>query len=347
MTPLTEHERQRLLELLADRALGQLELEDRADLESLAARGVDMPDLEPVLGELLVAADDPSGGELPGELRAQIVSRGSALLRQRAPYAPAPAPRLFGLWLTLAACIAIGAVVAGAIFAVASRSRELARTRAELAAMTSQVEENRRVLAAAHARAEQLALDLAGRDDLLEEERARLADITRREVALAEQLARATEELDRAELEIAKYEQPQDPELLKQNRQKLLEVPDTIRVAWQPFNLPDAPAEQAGVQGDVVWNDELQQGYLRFVGLRPNDPAVEQYQVWVIDERGMEQKVSGGIFNATAQGEAIVPIEPGIDVGRVALFAVTIENPGGTWVPDLKRRVVVAPRGEG
>jgi anti-sigma-K factor RskA len=96
-----------------------------------------------------------------------------------------------------------------------------------------------------------------------------------------------------------------------------------------------------------VWNDQLQQGYLRFVGLRPNDPAVEQYQVWVIDERGDEQKVSGGVFNATAQGEVIVPIEPGIDVGRVALFAITIENPGGTWVPDLQRRVVVAPREEG
>jgi hypothetical protein len=40
-----------------------------------------------------------------------------------------------------------------------------------------------------------------------------------------------------------------------------------------------------------------------------------------------------------------VPIQPGIDVGRVTLFAITVEKPGGTWVPDLKRRVVVAPRG--
>ena len=64
----------------------------------------------------------------------------------------------------------------------------------------------------------------------------------------------------------------------------------------------------------------------------------------MIDERGLEQKVSGGVFNASAEGEIIVPIEPGIDVGRVALFAVTVENPGGTWVPDLSRRVVIAPR---
>ena len=100
------------------------------------------------------------------------------------------------------------------------------------------------------------------------------------------------------------------------------------------------------MRGDVVWSDDLQEGYIRFVGLKPNDPNVEQYQIWVIDERGLEQKVSGGIFNASAEGEIVVPITPGIDVGRVALFAITIEEPGGTWVPDLSRRVVVAPREE-
>ena len=131
---------------------------------------------------------------------------------------------------------------------------------------------------------------------------------------------------------------------LQAGRTKLLEVPGTVRLAWSPFDLPNAPAEQPNVQGDVVWNDAKQEGYLRFAGLKVNDPAVEQYQVWVIDERGMEQKVSGGVFNATQDGEILVPIRPGIDVGRVALFAITVEKTGGTWVPDLKRRVVVAPR---
>jgi hypothetical protein len=161
----------------------------------------------------------------------------------------------------------------------------------------------------------------------------------------ATRLTALTSELNEAKLTIARFEAPADPVAMAANRTKLLEVPDTIRVAWAPFDLPNKPAEQQGIQGDVVWNDKLQTGYLRFVGLKVNDPAVEQYQVWVIDERGMEQKVSGGIFNATAQGEVIVPIQPGIDVGRVALFAITIEKPGGTWVPDLNRRVVVAPRG--
>jgi anti-sigma-K factor RskA len=343
MTPLNEHERQRLLDLLADRALGQLELDDRAELEALAARADDMPEVETVLGELLVAADDPGVGEMPPELRERLVSRGRALAAA-APAASGASRSRTALWAA-AACLLLA--VTAALALLANRERTLERTRAQLASLTEQIEENRQLLSEVRSRADRFAAELEGRDGLLESERQRLAEAAQREVSLAQQLALATEQLDEAELKIARYEQPEDPEVLAANRQKLLEVPDTIRVAWKPFNLPDAPAEQAGVRGDVVWNDELQQGYLRFVGLSPNDPAVEQYQVWVIDERGMEQKVSGGVFNATARGEVIVPIEPGIDVGRVALFAVTIENPGGTWVPDLQRRVVVAPREEG
>lgn len=93
----------------------------------------------------------------------------------------------------------------------------------------------------------------------------------------------------------------------------------------------------------MAWNPRLQQGFLRFTGLPVNDPQREQYQAWIIDERGMEQKVSGGVFNATADGEVIVPLRPGLDIRRVRLFAVTIEAPGGIVVPDLSRRVVVAP----
>lgn len=167
-----------------------------------------------------------------------------------------------------------------------------------------------------------------------------------RELELASALADATARLTEAELAIARFEAPVDPALLAENRRKLAEVPGTIRLAWSPFDVPGLPpAEQPGVEGDVLWNDALQTGYLRFAGLDPNDPGIEQYQVWVIDERGMEQKVSGGVFDVSAEGEVIVPIKPGIDVGRVALFAVTVENPGGTWVPDLRRRIVVAPRG--
>jgi hypothetical protein len=39
-----------------------------------------------------------------------------------------------------------------------------------------------------------------------------------------------------------------------------------------------------------------------------------------------------------------VPVEPLIPVRDVAAFAVTVEQPGGTWVSDMSRRVVIASR---
>ncbi len=263
--------------------------------------------------------------------------------------------------------VAAAAAIAFAIYTGYSGSQALKQRDAAYVALEARFEEmqaratsNESVLAAARSRAEQLEQELRTAQESVSDRDTRLVDAARREVELAERLAAATaqldasgsrlasaeKELDVARLTLAKLQAPVDPAELRQNRTRLIDVPDSVQIAWAPFNLPDSPAEQPDVQGDVVWNDRLQTGYLRFVGLNPNDPNIEQYQVWVIDERGLEQKVSGGVFNASAEGEVIVPIEPGIAVGRVALFAITVENPGGTWVPDLKRRVVVAPRAE-
>lgn len=115
--------------------------------------------------------------------------------------------------------------------------------------------------------------------------------------------------------------------------------PGAVRLAWRDWDSP----EQPGVTGEVVWSESKQSGYMKFVGLKPNDPAQEQYQLWIIDSRGMEQRISGAIFNASA-GETIVPIKPGIDVKQAAAFALTIEKPGGVWVSDMKRRVVIAAK---
>ncbi len=276
-------------------------------------------------------------------------------LAQAAPgqAAPGPAqrlsdagsPRNASRWPLIAA-LAAGLALASSIAlftryrAVSAQASSLAQ---QLAKAQDQVEVNQRLIAAARSQIEQHGAEVQSI------KAAELAAVQQLADATASHAARQRElqsQLDAATMTIASLEAPIDPATVRQNRTKLLEVPGTVRLAWAPFNVDGAPpAEQAGVQGDVVWNDELQTGYLRFVGLAANDPAREQYQVWVIDERGMEQKVSGGVFNANADGEVIVPIRPGIDVGRVALFAVTVENPGGTWVPDLRRRVVIAPRG--
>jgi len=288
-----------------------------------------------------------AGGKLPDSLRDKLAREGEAIVGaasgstlQIAPRRSSKAP-----WLALAACLVLaGAAVTVLVMNTNQRGRELDEAQQQVTQLESRIEANEEILASARAQNDRLSQRIADATGTNTELERQLLAASAKEVEYAERLAAVTSDLDLAELQLARYEAPVDPALLQANRRRLLEVPDTIRVAWSPFDLPDAPAEQQQVRGDVVWNDELQTGYLRFVGLEVNDPATEQYQVWVIDERGMEQKVSGGVFNATAQGEVIVPIEPGIDVGRVALFAITIENPGGTWVPDLSRRVVVAPR---
>lgn len=335
---------QRLMELLADEQLGQLALEDREELERLRHE-LGVEDVN-AIGELLVAIDDASDRSetLPEGLERRLSAAGRIVVGGRRAARPSE-PRHVWWGPALVAAVLLAAVSVGfALFTTGQTRRAEAEWRRQREALQARVDSNEQLLADARLAAAKLREDLQASESLSAEQRITIAEAAERELALAQRLADSTGRIEELENRVAMYERPVPPEVLAENRRKLLEVPDTIRVAWQPFDLPGSPAELGDVRGDVVWNDERQEGYLRFVGLRPNDPNVEQYQVWVIDERGMEQKVSGGVFNATADGEVIVPIEPGIDVGRVALFAVTIEEPGGIWVPNLERRVVVAPR---
>ncbi len=349
----------RLLELLAAQQLGDLAPEERDELQELTQQLNIDPDQLPdhILGELLVMLDQQSSDQdqLPADLARRLETSGrAAIVSAAAPDSfriPTDAPqqqsgsKLWGWMTTAAAVIAIGA----SIFAVSNynkRKQATTQYESQLAALQTKIDNNNDLLQASRLAAEQTQQELEALQLTNDAQATRLAELDRSRLELADQLAEATSSLQNARDTIAMYETPLSPEQLAENRTKLLTVPDAVQIAWQPFDLPDAPAEQQGVRGDVVWSDDLQEGYIRFVGLKPNDPNVEQYQIWVIDERGLEQKVSGGIFNASAEGEIVVPITPGIDVGRVALFAITIEEPGGTWVPDLSRRVVVAPREE-
>lgn len=339
--------RDRLLELLVDERMGMLSPDDAPELDRLLQEVDSTPELERALGELLVALDAAEGGpDMPDEVRNRIIHRGQVWMTPgREVGTPTGNPRGRIGWIAaIAATLLLLAALGVSSWLIAGGRRDLHEAQARLAEMREQIGENEQVLANARRSADELRSQLDQRQADLSDAQAQLADAAEREVELGRQLASATDNLEQARLEIARYETPADPAELAQNRRKLLDMPDTVRIAWAPFDLPGDKAEQRDVTGDVVWNDDLQSGYLRFVGLDVNDPRREQYQVWIIDDRGMEQKVSGGVFNATADGEVIVPIHPGIDVRRVALFAVTVEDPGGTWVPDLKRRVVVAPR---
>ncbi len=356
MSTTSSDSQDRLLELLVAAELGELSTEEADELRELLALQGD-PGPSP-LGDLLVAfdqqfAEQGTDEELPADLKQRLSAQGRSLVAPSPLNLPDEAGRRSrGVVSPFFAMAAGLALVVGGSFAAWLQIQQFSQQgqvyRDQIVELERRVARNQTMLADARAAAASLETELDQTERVLSDERSALARAAQREIELAEQLAAATSSLEQAELRIARFEAPVDPRELDANRRKLLEVPGTVRLAWQPFDLPDAPAEQQGqVQGDVVWNDELQTGYLRFVNLDVNDPSIEQYQVWVIDERGMEQKVSGGVFNATADGEVIVPIDPGIDVGRVALFAVTVEEPGGTWVPNLERRIVVAPRADG
>lgn len=338
---------QRLHELLVDEQLDQLSLEDRAELDDLRAHALDSERYDGPVAELVLRST-AGGPALPADVRARLLMTGQRLMGGEAP---APLAMRAGgggsQWvpLLMAASVLLACSTAFVAWRWSESQRALREESQRFAVAIEEVRQsNKTLLAAAQARADELAQRVATLDSASAEQGRRLAEAAAKEVKLAQDLIAATMSLDTATLKIASLETPIDPATLGQNRRKLLELPGTVRVAWQPFDLPDAPAEQGRVTGDVVWNDELEQGFVRFVGLKPNDPTKEQYQIWVIDERGMEQKVSGGVFNASADGEIVVPITPSIDVRKVALFAVTIEEPGGTVVPNLSRRVVVAPR---
>ena len=100
---------------------------------------------------------------------------------------------------------------------------------------------------------------------------------------------------------------------------------------WSP---PDAPGFE-NVEGDVVWSNERQLGFMRLRGLPVNDPELRQYQLWIVDPRRDARPIDGGVFDiAGGKDEVIIPIDAKLDVNTPAAFAITLEQPGGVVVSD-------------
>ena len=117
--------------------------------------------------------------------------------------------------------------------------------------------------------------------------------------------------------------------------------PDAITLAWTPT---EDPAATAGLSGDLVWSGGAQRGFMRFIGLAPNDPSLEQYQLWIFDQTRPEATpVDGGVFDIPVGAEEVViPIDAKLSVGTPHLFAVTVERPGGVVVSDRSRIAALA-----
>lgn len=126
---------------------------------------------------------------------------------------------------------------------------------------------------------------------------------------------------------------------LPDERQALLSDPATITLPWTP------PTESGyeGVRGEVVWNGERQEGYLRLTGMPANDPSAAQYQLWIVDpSRDRQHPVDGGVFNVASSGEVIVPIDAKLPITAPVVFAITREQPGGVVVSAGPLLVVAA-----
>jgi len=129
------------------------------------------------------------------------------------------------------------------------------------------------------------------------------------------------------------------PELsAAQKREQLIaSAPDVIQTNWT-----SAKGDKR-VLGDVVWSSAQQRGYVRLRDLPVLDASKETYQLWIFDEtRSEKTPVSGGIFNVSGAGEILIPINAQLRIIKPKQFAVTKEKAGGVVVTKPDRIVAIA-----
>ena len=127
------------------------------------------------------------------------------------------------------------------------------------------------------------------------------------------------------------------PELTAaQKLEALRDISNTQRLDFSPASDP-----YSKISGEVVWNDDRQEGYMSLANLPVNDPTKNQYQLWILDPKRDEIPVDGGVFDIPVGSEtAIIPIRNALQVSKPTLFVITLEQPGG--VVKSKQEVVVA-----
>jgi len=123
-----------------------------------------------------------------------------------------------------------------------------------------------------------------------------------------------------------------------QEREQLLaSVKDVVQSNWSDFD----PKNPKNVQGDVIWSNSAQKGFVRFRNLPVNDKTKQTYQVWIFDKT-QKNPVSGGTFDVNENGEVIVPIDSALKIQEPTMVGITAEKPGGVMVSDLKEVMAVA-----
>ena len=151
---------------------------------------------------------------------------------------------------------------------------------------------------------------------------------------LSGELATESGKIDALNTQIAKLTEKLP--LLQKFESLIQDDSDTQRLEFASASDP-----YKGLSGEVIWNDEKQEGYMSLENLAVNDPTKNQYQLWIVDPERDELPVDGGVFDITQKdGKSIIPIRNALQVTKPAAFVITLEQPGG--VVKSKQEVVVA-----
>ena len=133
--------------------------------------------------------------------------------------------------------------------------------------------------------------------------------------------------------------EPSEPTVSERLAALQLDAPDLTTIDFGATEDPYA----TGSSGKVYWSNQRQEGYMRISGLHANDPGQDQYQLWIFDKtRDQSFPVDGGVFDIPPGDEVIIPIDARLAVAEPALFAVTVEVPGGVVVSKRERIVLAA-----
>ncbi|MFT3878843.1 MAG: anti-sigma factor [Gemmatales bacterium] len=105
------------------------------------------------------------------------------------------------------------------------------------------------------------------------------------------------------------------------------------------------PQGTPNLSGEFIFDKATQQGFMKLTGFPVNDPKKSQYQLWIFDEKKFtkETPIDGGVFDVNKSGEVLIPITPNIKVGDPALFAITVEEPGGVMQSKREKLIFVGP----